>query len=156
MKKERRKELKTYKRRYKKKKKKGKRKKASSGVFPRINIKVQTNLLSFFRNKGFINKDYISDSVIVPKIFSFEENSDDCIIFFKCLISSYLLTDKTTIVDFKICERIDITNAMLLKVIVRELIETKVRYNRRFYNPTEKEIKYLKSKCNKINRSLFA
>lgn len=156
MKKERRKELKIYKRRYRKRNEKGKRKKAKSGVFQRMNIKVQTNLLSFFRKKGFINKDYISDRVIVPKIFSFEENSDDCITFFKCLISSYLLTDTTTIVDFKICERIDITNAMLLKIIVRELIETKVRYNSVFYNPTYKEIKYLKSICNKVNRYLFA
>lgn len=156
MKKERRKELKIYKRRYRKRNEKGKRKKAISGVFQRMNIKVQTNLISFFRNKGFIRSDYATENVIVPKIFSFEENSDDCITFFKCLISSYLLTDKTTIVDFKICERIDITNAMLLKVIVRELQETKARYNNRFYNPTEKEIKYHKSKCNKINRSLFA
>lgn len=156
MKKERRKELKIYKRRYRKRKEKGKRKKALSGVFPRINIKVQTNLISFFRKKGFINKDYISDKVIVPKIFSFEENSDDCITFFKCLISSYLLTDKTTIVDFKICERIDITNAMLLKIIIKELIATKERYNGTFYNPTDKEIKYSKANCNKTNRYLFA
>lgn len=116
MKKERRKELKIYKRRYRKRNEKGKRKKAKSGVFQRMNIKVQTNLISFFRNKGFIRSDYATENVIVPKIFSFEENSDDCITFFKCLISSYLLTDKTTIVDFKICERIDITNAMLFKV----------------------------------------
>lgn len=156
MKKERRKELKIYKRRYRKRKEKGKRKKALSGVFPRINIKVQTNLISFFRKKGFINKDYISDKVIVPKIFSFEENSDDCITFFKCLISSYLLTDKTTIVDFKICERIDITNAMLLKIIIKELITIKERYNDTFYNPTDKEIKYSKANCNKTNRYLFA
>ncbi len=81
------------------------RKKALAGVFQRINIKVQTNLLSFFRKKGFINKDYISNRVIVPKIFSFEENSDDCITFFKCIMSSYLLTDKTTLVDFNICEK---------------------------------------------------
>lgn len=156
MKKERRKELKIYKRRYRKNKKKGERKKASPGVFPLINIKVQTNLLSFFRSKGFINKDYITDKVIVPKIFSLEESCDDCIIFFKCLISSYLLTDKTTIVDFKICERIDITNAMLLKVVIRELIATKERYNQTFYNPTNKSLKYLKSKCSRLNRSLFA
>lgn len=157
MKKERILELKVYKRRCKLKKKRQKpRKKALAGVFQRINIKVQTNLLSFFRKKGFINKDYISNRVIVPKIFSFEENSDDCITFFKCIMSSYLLTDKTTLVDFNICERIDITNAMLLKIIVRELTETKLRYNDRFYNPTDKEIKYLKSKCNKVNRSLFA
>ena len=69
MKKERILELKVYKRRYKLKKRNQKpRKKALAGVFPRINIKVQTNLLSFFRKKGFINKDYISDRVIVPKI----------------------------------------------------------------------------------------
>lgn len=96
MKKERILELKVYKRRCKLKKKRQKpRKKALAGVFQRINIKVQTNLLSFFRKKGFINKDYISNRVIVPKIFSFEENSDDCITFFKCIMSSYLLTDKT-------------------------------------------------------------
>lgn len=155
MKKERILELKIYKRRSKIKKHQ-QRKKASDGVFPRTNIKVQTNLIAFFRKKGFISTKYITDSLTVPKLFSFEENSDDSITFFKCLLSSYLLTDTTTIVDFKICERIDITNAMLLKVIIRELLLTTERYNSTFYNYTNKKLKYKKSECNKLNRSLFA
>lgn len=155
MKKERILELKVYKRRRKLREYK-QRKKAAVGVFPRTNIKVQTNLIAFFRKKGFISTKYIADTLTVPKIFSFEENSDDSITFFKFLLSSYLLTDTTTIVDFKICERIDITNAMLLKIIIRELQLTTNRYNATFYNYTDKQIKYKKSECNKLNRSLFA
>ena len=152
MKKERILELKVYKRRRKLREYK-QRKKAAVGVFPRTNIKVQTNLIAFFRKKGFISTKYIADTLTVPKIFSFEENSDDSITFFKFLLSSYLLTDTTTIVDFKICERIDITNAMLLKIIIRELQLTTNRYNATFYNYTDKQIKYKKSECNKLNRS---
>lgn len=132
------------------------RKRASSGVFQRANIKVHTNLISFFRNKKFINSKYVSGKVIVPKVFSFEENSDDSLIFFKCLISTYLLTDNNTVIDFSICDRIDIANAMLLKIIIRELILIKNRYNETFYNPIEKNIKYIKSKNVKINRRLYA
>lgn len=44
-------ELKVYKRR-RRLKKCQQRKKALAGVFPRTNIKVQTNLIAFFRKKG--------------------------------------------------------------------------------------------------------
>ena len=34
------------------------------------------------QKKGFISKEYINKSIIVPRHFSFEDNSDDSIYFF--------------------------------------------------------------------------
>lgn len=128
----------------------------SNGVFPRMNIFVYTSLISFFRKQGFISKEYVNKSIVVPKHFSFEEYSDDSITFFKIILSSYLLSDNSIIIDFTDCEFIDIPNAMLLDIIIKELSIIKRDYNVKYYNYTKKTIKYLKSKYTKTNKCLYA
>lgn len=147
-------EYKVYKER-RRKQKRNSRKIAPKGVFPRMNIFVFTNLIFFFRKNGFISSRYINKKIIVPKLFSFENNSDDSITFFKILLSSYLLSDNSIVIDFTNCESIDIPNAMLLDIILRELRTIKNLYNLKYFNYIDKTINYKKSKHTKVNKCLF-
>ena len=53
-------------------------------------LKLTTPLLikQFYR-KGYIDNAFVTKSVLVPADFSFESNFDDCVIFFKRVLSLY-------------------------------------------------------------------
>jgi hypothetical protein len=146
-------EYKIYKER-RKKQKRNNRKVAPKGVFPRMNIFVFTNLINFFRKNGFVSSQYINKTIVVPKFFSFENNSDDSITFFKLLLSSYLLSDNSILIDFTNCESVDISNAMLLDIMLKELNIVKRAYNEKYYNYITKSIRYKESKHIKVNKCL--
>ena len=135
--------------------KRNKRESAAKGVFPRMNIFVFTSLIIFLKKKGFFSKEYINKSIIVPRHFSFEDNSDDSITFFKIMLSSYLLSDDSILIDFSDCEYIDIPNAMFLDIIIKELNFIKYSYNLKFYNCVKKVIRYKESKYTKTNKCLY-
>lgn len=74
--------------------------------------------------------------------------------FFKLLLSSYLLSDNSILIDFTNCESVDISNAMLLDIMLKELNIVKRAYNEKYYNYITKSIRYKESKHIKVNKCL--
>lgn len=56
------------------------------------------------------------------------------------MLSSYLLSDDSILIDFSDCEYIDIPNAMFLDIIIKELNFIKYSYNLKFYNCVKKSL----------------
>ena len=71
------------------------------------------------------------------------------------MLSSYLLSDDSILIDFSDCEYIDIPNAMFLDIIIKELNFIKYSYNLKFYNCVKKVIRYKESKYTKTNKMPF-
>lgn len=71
------------------------------------------------------------------------------------MLSSYLLSDDSILIDFSDCEYIDIPNAMFLDIIIKELNFIKYSYNLKFYNCVKKVIRYKESKYTKTNKCLY-
>lgn len=142
------------------KRRKSKKKKACcnsiQGLFSRLSRTVYTSFFNFFCRKGFIDRKYINSKVIAPSEFSFEQYGEDSITFFKIIMSSYLLTDNSITIDFTNCRSIDISNATLLDIIIKEFTKIKYSYNNKYYHKTAKRIKYIPSKYPKTNKCLFA
>lgn len=155
MKRERLVEFKIYARRriYKKKKI---CKNSPKGLFCRLNRSVYTSFINFFFKKGFVNNKYVSNKIVAPTKFSFEQFGEDSVTFFKIMLSSYLLNDGSITIDFTNCESIDISNATLLDIIIKELTKIKNAYNYKFYYKTNKNIKYIASKYPQTTKCLFA
>lgn len=149
-------EEKVYRRRRKKRgKKKNSKRTANHGMFPSLFYKVQSVLSAFLRHQGFFDKKYICKKIIAPRQFSFDENNDECILFFKRIVSTFYLSDYQVIMDFSDCHNIAIPNAMLLDLIVKDFVFVEKRYNEHYYNKIEKKIKIIKSKYPKANKCLF-
>lgn len=126
------------------------------GIFSRLNKPLYSSFINFLNRKGFVDHKYINNKVIAPTEFSFEEYGEDSITFFKIMMSSYLLSDDSITIDFTNCKSIDISNATLLDIIIKELNKIKRAYNQKYYYQTNKKIKYIASKHSKTNKCLFA
>ncbi len=152
---QRRKEIKIYLRRRKIDEREKKDRKSPKGIFQKLSITVYTSLITFLRKKKYINKKYIvKNHIAVPANFSFESCNDDSILFFKQIISTYLLSDIVMVIDFTNCTNIDISNAMLLDIILKELKIVESKYNSKYYRQVTKKVKYIKSKNLKTNKCL--
>lgn len=113
--------------------------------------------LKHFEEKGFIKKEYVCSRIIVPQKFSFSEDFDSSIIFFKRLLSSFILSQENIILDFSQCYRSDIANFMLLNVIIDYLYKLLSNYNKDLYVKTEKVINTIPSNLDiKTNKFLAA
>ncbi len=148
-------EQKIYKRRRCRKIRKKKIPSAPKGMFEVLSVKIQTRLITFLKRERFVLKSYIQKKIIVPKFFSFENNNDDSIVFFKRLLSTYMLSDEVITIDFSLCEKIDISNAMFLEILLKEFSKTENRYNNCYYKKVNKVINCTKSNSLKVNKCLF-
>lgn len=128
----------------------------SSSLYSRLNYNVHTNLISFLRKKNFLNKEYAENKLCVPTHFSFEKQNDESLFFFKKLLSSYLCSNNSITLDFTNCQSIDISNVMLLDILLKEIRHIDYKYNLKYYHKANKTIKYIASKHNKVNKCLFA
>lgn len=156
MKEERLREEKVYRRRRKKLKKQRKIvHKAGHGMFSSLCVKVQTQFSSFFRNHSYFDKKFVDKKIKAPKYFSFEENNDDCVVFYKQVLSTFFLSDQQIIMDFSDCKSIAIPNAMLLDLIIKDFYLVEKRYNDRYFNKVDKRIQIIKSKYAKANKCLY-
>lgn len=144
-------------RRQRKRRKKNKpnKRKANQGMFPSLFYRVQSVLSAFLRHQGFFDKKYICKRIVAPRQFSFDENNDDCILFFKQIVSTFYLSDLQVVMDFSDCQNIAIPNAMMLDLIVKDFVLVEKRYNQHYYNKIEKKIKIKKSKHLKANKCLY-
>lgn len=92
----------------------------------------------------------------MPKLFSFKDNFDQTIVFFKHLISSFVYGKDVTI-DFTYCEQSDISAFSILNLVYSELGTLLYKYNLGLFNRTKKEVIFKTSKKDgKTNKYLHA
>ena len=149
------KEEKIYRRRRKKRKKKREASRFSSpGMFRGLSFKIQPELSVFLRNHRFFKDNLVSSIIKAPDDFSFEEDSDGSIVFFKKILSTFYLSDNVLIMDFSDCKDIAIPNAMLLNLILMDFRVAERDFNNVFFSKVHKSIKIIKSKYLKTNKCL--
>lgn len=105
---------------------------------------------------NFLNHNYKYKVITVPDIFSFKENFDKSILFFKELLSSFCFGGDI-IIDFKQCKKTSIANFSLLDLLLFELQKLQEQYNNGLFYKTHKNIKVLPSlRDKKTNKYLHA
>lgn len=111
-------------------------------------------LIKIFSEKEFIKDKYVSKHILVPSVFSFKENFDESILFFKKILSSFLKSPKAIIIDFSLCEHACISCFTLLDLIYKEYRSVVVVYNKNFPQPIYPKIEIVPSKIEKIAKYL--
>lgn len=144
---------------YRRRRKKLKRRRNSSrvsspGMFKGLSLKVQPELSVFMRNHGFFKERYVSTIIKAPEDFSFEEDKDGSIVFFKMILSTYYLSDNVLVMDFTDCKNIAIPNAMLLNLLIMDFRVAERDFNQVYFSKIRKKIKIIKSKHLKTNKCL--
>ena len=148
-------EEKKYRRRRKKTKKRRISSRTSSpGMFKRLSLKVQPELSVFLRNHSFFKETYVSTIIKAPVDFSFEEDNDGSILFFKRILSTFYLSDNALIMDFSDCKNIAIPNAMLLNLIIWDFKTAERDFNRVYFSKIKKKINIIRSRHLKANKCL--
>ncbi len=116
-----------------------------------------TKFIQQLSKAGYIDERYKKDVVIVPKYFSFKERYDECIVFFKELISSYLFLENVIILDFRKCKKSSIACFSVLEVILNNLYDVRDSYNNHRFSPCVRNVKVLRSKKDvKTNKFLHS
>lgn len=87
-------------RRRKKEKRRDSSRSVSTGMFRSLSFKIQPELSTFLRNHGLLKDSYISTIIKAPDDFSFEEDNDGSVIFFKRILSTFYLSDNVLVMDF--------------------------------------------------------
>ena len=148
-------EDKIYRRRRKKRRKRRRASRTSStGMFRGLSIKVQPELSVFLRNHGYFKDSLVSSIIKAPDDFSFENDNDGSIVFFKKVLSTFYLSDNVLIMDFTDCRDIAIPNAMLLNLILMDFRVSERDFNEVYFSKIKKKIKIIKSKHLKTNECL--
>lgn len=112
--------------------------------------------LKILESKGYVDRKYKTEEVSVPKVFSFKDNFDQTVIFFKELISSFLY-GKDVSIDFSECVQSDISAFSVFNMIYAELGTLLYKYNLGLYNRTNKNVTIKPSKKDgKTNKYLHA
>lgn len=121
-------------------------------------LKLTTPLLikQFYR-KGYIDNAFVTKSVLVPADFSFESNFDDCVIFFKRVLSSFIYGKGKITIDFSRCKHTSIACFTLLDIIIKDCKLWEANYNYGMKNQTKKEFKVKRSEVDlRTNKYLHA
>lgn len=127
---------------------------SSTGMFKGLSLKIQPELSVFLRNHGYFKESYVSGIIKAPSFFSFEEDNDGSIVFFKKLLSTFYLSDISLVMDFTDCKDIAIPNAMLLNLILMDFKAAERDFNRVYFSKIKKKIRIIKSKHLKTNKCL--
>lgn len=118
---------------------------------------VATLFIKQFYYKGYIDKSLVCRTVFVPSDLSFESNMDDCVLFFKKVLSSFIYGKGHITLDFSKCNHTSISCFTLLDIIFKDCKMLLNRYNYGVKNQTHKEFKVIHSKKNnRTNKYLHA
>ena len=116
-----------------------------------------TKLIQQLNSSNYICKDYARRQIYVPENFSFKQNYDETIVFFKQLISSYFLYLGSIIVNFEKCKTSSIAAFSILGVILANIEDVKNKYNFLKHTGCRKNVKIVRSlKDVKTNKYLHA
>lgn len=145
------------------KRKRRKKKRKAIGTISREQFSYPDRLRNLFSSEikilakqGFVDKHYKKSTVRVPKVFSFKDNFDKTILFFRQFVSSFVYGNRL-IVDFSQCDRSDNSAFSVFNLLNNELTSLEYKYNFGLYNRTIKDIKYKPSTTDgKTNKYLHA
>ena len=112
--------------------------------------------IKLFIQKGYLSPKYASKWIVVPSIFSFKDHYDETIVFFKSLISSYLLLKGNLTLDFSKCKSASISAFVQLGILLDEFSAALQRYNKGCVNKNGKHIKIIPASDIKILKYLAA
>lgn len=150
-------EQKIYKRRRKRKKHKAQPRYKFSFDSVALVQRFYTKFIQQLSKAGYIDEHYKKEIVNVPKRFSFKESYDECIVFFKELISSYLFLESIIILDFRKCKKSTIACFSVLEVILENLYDIRDSYNNHRFSPCVRNVKVLQSEKDvKTNKYLHS
>lgn len=114
-------------------------------------------LLRVFYSQGYISKSFEQKNISAPIKFSFNDSYDDCILFFKQVLSSFIFGQGNIVIDFSRCLHSEMSVFEVLNVIIKELYLFRSRYNNHLYKKIEKTIKCIPSLTDaKTNKYLHA
>lgn len=99
-----------------------------------------------FVKKGLVNERYKTNHIYVPCKFSFKEDFDGCMDFFKRIVSVYIYGHGDVIVDFSNCRHTCISTFTLLDLLLEELHSLRVKYNKDLYHSILKNVRVFPSK----------
>lgn len=150
-------EQKKYKRRRKRKKHKATPRYEYSFDSAALVQRFYTKFIQQLSKAGYIYEHYKKEVVSVPKRFSFKESYDECLVFFKELISSYLYLENIIILDFRKCKKSSIACFSVLEVILENLYDIRDSYNNHRFSPCIRNVKVLQSEKDvKTNKYLHS
>lgn len=127
---------------------------SSPGMFKNLSLRIQPDLSVFLRNHNFFKDGYVSTIIRAPEFFSFEEDNDGSILFFKRLLSTFYLSDNKIVMDFEDCKDIAIPNAMLLNLLLIDFKTAERDFNNVYFSKIKKRISIIKSRYLKTNKCL--
>lgn len=112
--------------------------------------------LKILFDKGFIDRQYKCDTVTVPEVFSFKDNFNQTVLFYKYYLSSFIYGKNFT-VDFSKCKKTDNAAFSVFNLLSSELGALEYKYNLGLYNKTNKDIRIKPSSNDgKTNKYLHA
>lgn len=150
-------EQKVYRRRRLKRKLKGVSKYEFSFDSNSIVQRFYTRFIQQLDKAGYINEKYKRDVIKAPKMFSFKDDYDGSVTFFKELISSYLFLEDVIVLDFSKCRKSTIACFTILEVILVNLYDIRDSYNNHRFSPCIRNITVLHSlKDVKTNKYLHS
>ena len=116
-----------------------------------------TKFIQQLDKAGYIDEKYKKDVIKAPKMFSFKDDYNGCVTFFKELISSYLYTEDVLVLDFRKCFKSTIACFTILEVILENLYDIRNSYNNNRFSPCIRNITALNSlKDKKTNKYLHS
>lgn len=129
--------------RYRRKRKKGhgfgSRKKPSFDSFGALRF-FSSSFIKHLERAGYLDKSYKGTIVHAPEDFSFKDDFDGCVRFFRQLLSSFYYGRGDLVLSFKRCKHSSISTFSLLEVLLRELYQMKITYNSNRYIKCSKEV----------------
>ncbi len=128
-----------YRRKKRKKKSRGNRTSASfdsSGIIRFFS----SNFIRHLERAGYLDKACTRRIIQVPDEFSFKDDFDGCVRFFRQLLSSFYYGQGDITLSFKKCKHSTISAFSLLEVLLRELYRMKKAYNTSRYTKCSKVI----------------
>lgn len=122
----------------------------------RLKLTAPLFITQFYR-KGYLDNAFVLKKVRVPTDFSFESNFDECVVFFKSVLSSFIYGKGHITIDFSRCKHTSIACFTLLDIILKECKLWEAIYNYGMKNQTKKEFKVIHSQADlRTNKYLHA
>lgn len=117
-----------------------------------------TKFIQILDANDYVSCQYCKSIIDAPESFSFKKDFDGCILFYKEVVSSFILSKtKKIIIRFAGCKHSSIACFSLLEVILADLDRIKANYNRNRHIICNKEIVVERSeKSIKTNKYLHA
>lgn len=105
-----------------------------------------TKFIQQLKLRDYVQPKFIRNVVYAPAKFSFKHDYNGTIVFFKQLVSSYILGRGSTIISFEKCGNSSIAAFSILSVILSNLEEIKKRYNFCKHTQCSKKLRVIRSK----------